>query len=78
MNDKGLTEVWEARIDQIDLVEPGNDEVLGRQAVLRSMTINEYRERELELETIDGGERLLIEAGSQAGTADGTSTGETA
>jgi len=42
------------------------------------MTINEYRERELELETIDGGERLLIEAGSQAGTADGTSTGETA
>ena len=72
MNDKGLTDVWEARIDPLDLVEPGNDEVLGRQAVLRSMTINEYRERELELETIDGGERLLIEAGSQAGTADTT------
>ena len=76
MNDKGLTDVWEARIDQLDLVDPGKDEVFARQAALRSITIDEYRERELELGKIPGGEKLLIEAGSQAGTAE--PTGETA
>jgi len=54
MNDVGLKDVWECRIDQIDLVNEGQDEVLGRQATMAAMTKNEYRERVLDLEPLEG------------------------
>lgn len=53
MNAKGLTEVWEARIDQLDLVADGLDAKARGEAYLRSVTLNEYRERELDMEPME-------------------------
>lgn len=66
LNDKGLENVWEARIDPIDFIDQGKDEVMARQAYLRSMTVNEYREMELDMPALkdDRGGKLLIESGS--------------
>jgi hypothetical protein len=49
MNEKGLTDVWEARIDQLDLMADGLDGKARGEAYLRSVTVNEYREKELDM-----------------------------
>ena len=70
MNDKGLVNVWETRVDPIDFIDQGEDDVLARQAYLRSVKVNEYREDVLDKEPLPGeeGEKLLIESGSKAPT----------
>lgn len=66
MNDKGLADVWEARIEPKDFIDQGEDDVLARQAYLRSVTVDEYREKVLGMEKLGGedGSKLLIESGS--------------
>lgn len=53
MNDKGLTDVWEARIDQLDLIADGLDARARGEAYLRSVSVNEYREKELDMEPME-------------------------
>ena len=56
LNDKGLTNVWEGKFDQMDIVEPGKDEVFARMAAMAAMDKNEYRVRELDLPPREGDE----------------------
>lgn len=66
MNDKGFKDVWEARIEARDFIDQGEDDVLARQAYLRSVTVDEYRKNVLGMDELGGeeGKKLLIESGS--------------
>jgi len=65
MNNAGLDNVWEAKIDQIDLINEGQDEVMNRQAYLRSVTVNEHREKVLDMPPLtEGGDTILLSSGN--------------
>ena len=62
----GVSGVWEAKFDPIALVEANEDPVLIRQTYMRSVTVDEHREK-MKMEPLgEGGEKLLIAAGSEA------------
>lgn len=65
LNDMGFGEVWSAQIESMSLVAPEQDEVVLRQAYIRTVTVNEHRERVLKMEPLatDDGEKLIIGAG---------------
>ena len=72
MNDAGIANVWEARIDQLDLINEGQDEVMNRQAYLASVTRDEHRERVLDMPVLGGdiGGQLLNDGGKKEAEPD--------
>jgi hypothetical protein len=59
--------VWSAQIESMSLVAPEQDEVVLRQAYIRTVTVNEHRERVLKMEPLatDDGDKLIIGAGAE-------------
>jgi hypothetical protein len=57
MNAIGLTEVWEARIEQLDLLADGLDSRMAGEAYLRSVTVDEHRESVLNMPALDDEEQ---------------------
>ena len=63
-------EVWDTVIEPLDIIDAKTDVVQNRQAYMRSVTVNEHRELQLELPPIKGGDMLLSQAeGAQAASA---------
>jgi hypothetical protein len=63
-------EVWDTVIEPLDIIDAKTDVVQNRQAYLRSVTVNEHRELQLELPPLPGGDVLLSQAeGAQAASA---------
>lgn len=67
MNAIGMTDVWEARIEQLDLLADGLDSRMAGEAYLRSVTVDEHREEVLNMPPLDGedGGRFLKEPKEQ-------------
>jgi len=67
LNDMGFGEVWSAQVESMSLVAPEQDEVVLRQAYIRTVTVNEHRERVLKMEPLatDDGDKLIIGAGAE-------------
>ena len=72
LNDMGFAEVWDAKIENVSLVAPEQDEVVLRQSYIRTVTVDEHREGVLNMEPLGGeiGGKLIVEAG-QAAPAEG-------
>lgn len=66
LNDMGMKDIWEAKMDPISLVSPEQDEVVLRQAYIRCVTVDEHRERVLKMDPLGGeeGNKLLVASGS--------------
>jgi hypothetical protein len=63
-------DVWDTVIEPLDIIDAKTDVVQNRQAYMRSVTVNEHRELQLELPPIKGGDMLLSQAeGAQAASA---------
>jgi hypothetical protein len=57
MNAIGLTEVWEARIEQLDLLADGLDSRMAGEAYLRSVTVDEHRASVLNMPALEDEEQ---------------------
>lgn len=68
LNDMGFTEVWSAEVENVSLVAPEQDEVVLRQSYIRTVTVDEHREKVLKMEPLGGdiGGKLIVEAGQAA------------
>lgn len=77
MNEMGMAEVWSASVESLPLVAPEQDEVVLRQSYIRTVTVDEHREKVLKMDPLGGdiGGKLIVEAG-QAAPAEGTQTGQ--
>ena len=73
LNDMGFAEAWNVEIQNVSLVAREQDEVVLRQSYIRTVTVDEHREKVLKMEPLRGdiGGKLIVEAG-QAAPAEGT------
>jgi hypothetical protein len=62
-------EVWDTVIEPLDIIDARTDVVQNRQAYMRSVTVNEHRELQLELPPLPGGDVLLAGTGASANGA---------
>ena len=59
MRDAGVSDFHHAEFEPLDLFDEEMDDATMREAYLASVTINEHREGALDMEPIEGGDRLL-------------------